>query len=158
MAASVLLTMRSDDEILPRDRDHYRSVRFRNVLVHGCSMPLPYQKAWRKRNRPRRIVEGAVKNEQIKFFCGKTDGRNSAARGVGWISRLSPIGYEHYAPNGGGTKPPNSFSINSAKAMVVRSSRKGPMICIPIGKPRGVRSIGAAVEGSPHVVAGSAHT
>ena len=74
--------MRSDDEIVRRGRDHYRSVRFRNILVHVCNMPLAHHEARRGRNRPRRIVEGAAKNEQIEFFCGRTDGRNSAARGA----------------------------------------------------------------------------
>jgi hypothetical protein len=32
------------------------------------------------------------------------------------------------------------------------------MICTPIGKPVRERSIGAEVAGSPHILAGSAHT
>src|SRR5690348_8522801 len=36
---------------------------------------------------------------------------------------------------GGGTKPPNSRSINSANFSGVRSSSHGPTICTPTGKP-----------------------
>jgi hypothetical protein len=55
--------------------------------------------------------------------------------------------------SGGGVKPPNSRSIIPAKAIVVRSCRKPPMICTPIGRPLSLRPIGAAVAGNPVRVA-----
>jgi hypothetical protein len=75
--------MRSNDEIVRRGWNHYRRVRFRNILVYVRNMPLAHHEAGRERNRPRRIVEGAAKNEQIKFFGGRTNGYNSAACGAG---------------------------------------------------------------------------
>ena len=54
---------------------------------------------------------------------------------------------------GGGAKPPNSRSTNSANAIGVRSSRKGPMICMPIGKPACERPMGITVAGKPGSVA-----
>lgn len=54
---------------------------------------------------------------------------------------------------GGGVKPPNSRSTRPAKASVVRSLRKPPMICIPIGRPVSVRPIGIVVAGRPFSVA-----
>ena len=57
---------------------------------------------------------------------------------------------------GGGVKPPNSRSTMPAKAIVVRSSRKPPMIWTPIGSPVSVRPIGAVVAGRPLRVAGPA--
>src|SRR5262245_40956464 len=54
---------------------------------------------------------------------------------------------------GGGTKPPNSRSINLANSIVVRSSSCGPTICTPMGNPVSESPIGAAVAGRPGTVA-----
>jgi hypothetical protein len=58
----------------------------------------------------------------------------------------------HPARGGGGTKPPNSRSINAANVIGVRSLSIGPMISTPIGRPEGEREIGATVAGSPGTV------
>src|SRR5262249_20297700 len=58
---------------------------------------------------------------------------------------------------GGGVKPPNSRSTRPANAIVVRSSRKPPIICMPIGRPRLSCPIGIVVDGNPFNVAMPAH-
>ncbi len=45
--------------------------------------------------------------------------------------------------------PPRPPLILAARSMLVRSSRNGPMICKPTGKPPDVRPAGATVAGSP---------
>ena len=50
---------------------------------------------------------------------------------------------------GGGTKPPNSRSINSASFSGVRSSSQGPTICTPIGSPSAESPSGIAVDTNP---------
>src|SRR2546423_1683111 len=60
--------------------------------------------------------------------------------------------HDHAYP-GGATKPPNARSISPANAIGVRSSRYGPTICMPIGKPSGERPMGIAVAGRPVSVA-----
>ena len=69
MAASVPLTMRSDDEIVRRGRDHYRSVRFRNILVHVCNMPLAHDEAWRDEIDHGEFTKVLQRMNRFNFFA-----------------------------------------------------------------------------------------
>ncbi len=50
---------------------------------------------------------------------------------------------------GGGWKPPATSASSSANVIAVSSSKSGPMICIPTGRPPAVRPTGATAAGRP---------
>ena len=58
---------------------------------------------------------------------------------------------------GGRSKPPRRSASLPAKSIGVWSSRYGPMICTPTGRPSAVRPIGAAVAGKSALVASETH-
>src|SRR5579859_2547617 len=78
-------------------------------------------------------------------MCGPMDCFASLAM----TALVAPSFHSQSSNPGGGTKPPNSRSINSASLKGVRSSSQGPRIWAPMGKPSGERPIGIAVAGRP---------
>ena len=68
-----------------------------------------------------------------------------------------PAGRGIQANPGGASKPPATSASNFANSMQLRSSKYGPMICIPTGSQPGERPIGAAVAGSQASVASEIH-
>jgi PhnB protein len=85
-------------------------------------------------------ADGTILMPFEPMFFARRFGMANDKFGVRWMVVVAPVvaapkssasaaetdGYVVYP--GGGTKPPNSRSINAAKASVVRSSKYGPMI------------------------------
>src|SRR5204862_6800825 len=96
-----------------------------------------------------------ARRQQRRGGCGGNSRDECAS---GWFEWHRVLRLRCQAKFGGGVKPPNSRSTSSANLIVVRSSWKPPMICIPIGRPVSLLPIGAAVAGSPVRVAIEAQT
>ena len=104
----------------------------------GCrDLQIVEAKRWRGEHGRRRLSQPPTGTPDLNECSNCTRLAASAARQL----------VRQPASAGGGWKPPNSRSTSRAIASVVRSSRYGPAIWSPTGRPSRVRPIGTTVAG-----------